>query len=102
MAISEQVTFTEHQESDENYTESEGSDPVYDSDLDPSYIFHEDTRAKLSNLSIRKKSKSRYLILGCWILKKFDFGFDLNVSYTLILMLGCVVFAGLIIIWMTM
>ncbi|KAJ0075687.1 hypothetical protein Patl1_33771 [Pistacia atlantica] len=59
MAISEQATIKEYQENDENYTESEGSDSGYDSDLDPSYIVLEDTHAKFANLSVRKKTKSR-------------------------------------------
>ncbi|KAJ0076344.1 hypothetical protein Patl1_33768 [Pistacia atlantica] len=59
MAISEQATITEYQENNENYTESEGSDSGYDSNLEPSYIILEDSPVKFSNLSTRKNPKSR-------------------------------------------
>ncbi|XP_052300508.1 zinc finger CCCH domain-containing protein 62-like [Citrus sinensis] len=65
---SEQVIFIE--EGDDEYsTDSGGSDPGYDSDLDPSYSPLEDTHATFSKLSIGKKSKSR-------IGKDLDVGVD--------------------------
>ncbi|KAL5757308.1 hypothetical protein ACOSP7_019919 [Xanthoceras sorbifolium] len=44
---------------EENMSASEGSDQGEDMDMDPDYCFFEETHEKLSELSIRKKSKSR-------------------------------------------
>ncbi|XP_062156567.1 zinc finger CCCH domain-containing protein 62-like isoform X2 [Alnus glutinosa] len=57
MEVSEQSKDDQF-EGDEDYSESGGSDP--DSDEDPSYSILEETHAKFSNLSIKKKkSKAR-------------------------------------------
>lgn len=59
MEVSEQSKDGQF-EGEEDYSESGGSDPEYDSDEDPSYSIFEETHAKFSNLSIeKKKSKAR-------------------------------------------
>lgn len=59
MDVSEQSKDDQF-EGDEDYSESGGSDP--DSDEDPSYSILEETHAKFSNLSIKKKkSKARFV-----------------------------------------
>ncbi|KAL3598547.1 hypothetical protein D5086_006465 [Populus alba] len=70
MVTDKQKKPQDEQEEEEVYsTESEGSDPDYDSDTDPSYSIIEDTRSKVSRLSIKKKSKSR-------VAKDLDLSFE--------------------------
>lgn len=43
---------------EEDYSSNHGSDPDYDSGADRSYSIEEETRAKLQNFSIKKKSRA--------------------------------------------
>lgn len=54
----------QYEEKGEDFSESGGSDPGVDSDdsvKDPSYIILEETHAKFSKLSIKTKSKARWV-----------------------------------------
>jgi hypothetical protein len=63
MEVSEQSKDDQF-EGDEDYSESGGSDP--DSDEDPSYSILEETHAKFSNLSIKKKKSKARLVSHPW------------------------------------
>ncbi|KDP40666.1 hypothetical protein JCGZ_24665 [Jatropha curcas] len=55
-------------EEQEDFSDSGGSDPGYESDMDPSYCILEETQGQLSILSIQKKSKSSIFDMGVEII----------------------------------